>query len=134
MIVLDASALLAHLSGEPRGEAVSALLHRGGLALPTIQLAEAVDVLGRRGIDAARSREAIGSLMGAAINSLIALSEPIAWRAGELRGRHYHRTRRPVSLADCVFLASAGPADAVATLDGDLAAMAREEGVEVVVL
>lgn len=78
MILLDASVLLAHLAGEPRGEAVTALLGRGGLARPTIQLAEAVDVLGRRGIDPRRSD------------------------------------------------------DAVATLDGDLAAMAREEGIEVV--
>ena len=132
MILLDASALLAHVSGDQRGPAVSALLDSGGLAMPTIQLAEAVDVLGRRGIDAGRSREVIGSLMGEAIGSLIALSEPIAWRAGELRSRHYHRTRRPVSLADCVFLGSAGSADAVATLDAALVGMAREEGVEVV--
>jgi predicted nucleic acid-binding protein len=37
-----------------------------------------------------------------------------------------------VSLADCVFLASAQPGDAVATLDAHLAAVARDEGVEVV--
>lgn len=134
MILLDASALLAHLAGEPRGKAVSALLGRGGLAMPTIQLAEAVDVLGRRGIESGRSREVIGSLSGEAITSLVALSEPVAWRAGELRTHHYHRTRRPVSLADCVLLASAGFGDAVATLDADLAAMAREEGVELVSL
>ncbi len=132
MILLDASALLAHLSGDQRGPAVSTLLDSGGLAMPTIQLAEAVDVLGRRGIDAGRSREVIGSLMGEAIGSLIALSDPIAWRAGELRASHYHRTQRPVSLADCVFLASTQPGDAVATLDAHLAAMARDEGVEVV--
>ncbi len=57
---------------------MTALPGRGGLAMPTIQLAETVDVLGRRGVDPRRSD------------------------------------------------------DAVATLDGDLAAMAREEGVEAV--
>jgi hypothetical protein len=43
-----------------------------------------------------------------------------------------HRTQRPVPLADCVFLASTQPGGAVATLDAHLAAMARDEGVEVV--
>jgi len=100
--------------------------------MPTIQLAETVDVLGRRGIDPLRSREVIGTLIGEAIATLILLTEPFAWRAGELRLRRYHRTRRAVSLADCILVASTGPGDGVATLDADLATMAREEGVEVV--
>ena len=108
MILLDASALLGHLLGEPRGRRVSALLANGGLGMATVNLAETIDVLCRR-VDRER-----------------------AWRLGELRARHYHRTRRPVSLGDCALLACADSTDSIATFDAVLIAMARDEGVAVI--
>ncbi len=53
----------------------------------------------------------------------------------ELRAKHYHRERRPVSIADCICLATAlRLKEDLATTDPALAAVAREEGVTVVAL
>jgi rRNA-processing protein FCF1 len=49
--------------------------------------------------------------------------------------RRYHRTRAPLSLADCLLLAAARGAQAiVATADRPLAGAARAEGIEVAAL
>jgi len=40
-----------------------------------------------------------------------------AWRAAELRAQHYHRTKRPLSLGDCLLLASVAEGERVATSD-----------------
>jgi hypothetical protein len=53
-------------------------------------------------------------------------------RARSLRARHYHRTKRPVSLADCSLIACAGTGDSIATLDAVLIEMARDEDIAVV--
>lgn len=131
MILLDASALLAHLIGQPRGRAVSALLSSGGLAMATVNLAETIDVLSRR-VGGERARDALASLVDGPIAHLLELDASRAWRLGELRARHYHRSRRPVSLADCALLACAGSGDSIATLDRVVIAMARDEAVDVV--
>ena len=58
-----------------------------------------------------------------------------ARRAAALRARHYHRERRPISLADCICLATAlRLKEDLATTDPVLADVAREEGVTVVAL
>jgi predicted nucleic acid-binding protein len=55
--------------------------------------------------------------------------------AGHWRARHYHRTRRPVSLADCVAAVCALRSEvALATSDRHCAAMLRDEGGEVLAL
>lgn len=131
MILLDASALLAHLIGQPGGRAVTALLAGGGLGMATVNLAETIDVLSRR-VSRERTHETLASLVEGPIAQLLALDSARAWRLGELRARHYHRTRRPVSLADCALLACAGPNDSIATFDRVVIEMARDEGVEVV--
>ncbi|MDQ3722272.1 MAG: PIN domain-containing protein [Actinomycetota bacterium] len=131
MILLDASALLAHLIGQPQGPAVTALLASGGLGMATVNLAETIDVLSRR-VGRERAYDALAPLVDGSVAHLVALDAPRAWRLGELRARHYHRTRRPVSLADCALLACADPGDSVATLDRVVIAMARDEEVEVV--
>lgn len=133
MILLDASALLAHLIGQPRGRAVTALLAQGGLGMATVNLAEAIDVLSRR-VGRERACDALAPLVDGPVAHLLALDAARAWRVGELRARHYHRTRRPVSLADCALIASAGPGDAIASLDATLIATARDEQVEIVEL
>ncbi len=45
--------------------------------------------------------------------------------AAQIRGDHYHRDRRPISLADAVLLASAPPGVRIATSDPDVIAVAR---------
>jgi PIN domain nuclease of toxin-antitoxin system len=133
VILLDASALLAHLIGQERGRAVSALLAQGGLGMATVNLAEVVDVLSRR-VGRERAGDALAPLVDGPVAHLLALDAARAWRAGELRARHYHRTRRPVSLADCGLIACAGPGDSIASLDAVLIAMARDEQVDIVEL
>lgn len=131
MILLDASALLGHLLGEPRGRRVSALLANGGLGMATVNLAETIDVLCRR-VDRERAHEFVAPLIDGPIAQLVALDGARAWRLGELRARHYHRTQRPVSLGDCALLACADSTDSIATFDAVLIAMARDEGVAVI--
>jgi len=133
VILLDASALLAHLIGQERGRPVTALLARGGLGMATVNLAETVDVLSRR-VGRERAYDALAPLVDGPIARLVVLDAARAWRVGELRARHYHRTRRPVSLADCALLACADAGDSIATLDAMLVAMARDEQLEVVQL
>jgi len=131
VILLDASALLGHLLGEPRGRRVSALLANGGLGMATVNLAETIDVLCRR-VDRERAHEFVAPLIDGPIAQLVALDGARAWRLGELRARHYHRTQRPVSLGDCALLACADSTDSIATFDAVLIAMARDEGVAVI--
>jgi predicted nucleic acid-binding protein len=61
--------------------------------------------------------------------SILDVDESIALEAGRLRGKHYHRAKRPVSLADCVALAtSLALGDRLATSDPALLAAATDEG------
>jgi len=55
--------------------------------------------------------------------------------AGQLHAKHYLRTTSPLSMADCVALATAVALnEPIATSDPPLAAAARAEGVTVVAL
>ncbi len=61
------------------------------------------------------------------------LSIELADQAARLRSRHYHRTTRPLSMADCVALATAiTSGSALATSDVHLAATCVEVGCGVV--
>ena len=60
---------------------------------------------------------------------VVDVDESIALRAGRLHARHYHRTQRPLSLADCMALATAIALDqGLATSDPALLATAADEG------
>lgn len=60
---------------------------------------------------------------------VVPVDEGIGRRAGLLHARHYHRTDRPLSLADCVALATALVLDRrLATSDPALLAAAGDEG------
>ena len=74
------------------------------------------------------------TLVGQLPIAIVPLTEPIAWGAAELRARHYHRRRSPVSIADCVLVASAEAGDRVATKDSAVLEMACAEGVAVLEL
>lgn len=129
-VLLDAFALIALLRDEPAAGDVEGLLRRGGAALTAINLAEALDVLER--VDAvprARLDELTGPLVAESVR-LVEVDERLARDCASLRARHYHRTRSPLSLADCVLLAAASGAS-LATADPPLARAARAERIEV---
>ncbi|MDH5333633.1 MAG: PIN domain-containing protein [Thermoleophilia bacterium] len=136
MIVLDAYAVVAILADEPAGEDVAALLEQGDCGISVLNLAEAADVLERsHGIEATATRDAVDTLVGAGALTAVDVDERRAWRAAELRTRHYRRHDSAVSLADCVLLASVRPGlDAVATPDAPVLAIARLEGLEAIPL
>jgi predicted nucleic acid-binding protein len=77
--------------------------------------------------------EQLGPLIDEVL-SVLALDSAIALRAGEIRAVRYHRRTAPLSLADCVLLATAGPDDEIATSDGAVAAVARRLGIAVIPL
>jgi predicted nucleic acid-binding protein len=63
--------------------------------------------------------------------TLLPITEVIARNAADIRARRYHRTRAPISLADCILLAATGESDALATADGPLLRVAEAEKVQV---
>jgi uncharacterized protein with PIN domain len=133
-VLLDAFALIALLADEPAADEVEALIRRGTAAMTTVNLAEALDVLQRvGGISAERLDELTTPLVGERIK-LLAVGERIARDAAGIRARRYHRTRAPLSLADCILLAAPGESDELATADGPLIAVAEAENVQVRVL
>jgi predicted nucleic acid-binding protein len=60
---------------------------------------------------------------------IVAADETVGLLAGRLHARHYHRTRRPLSLADCIALAIAlSLGQRLATSDPALLGAAADEG------
>ena len=134
MTLLDAYALVAFLVGGPATQQVRALLREGDTAVATANLAEALDVSERvHGLPIARAMEVLEPLLEGPV-AVLPLDITVARRAAEIRARRYHRTSRPISLADAVLVASAGPGDRIATADPDVLAVARAEGLEALTL
>jgi predicted nucleic acid-binding protein len=133
VILLDAYALVAFLAGNATGGRVRALL-REGAGVTTANLAEAYEVSERRyGVAIARSADILGSLFDEALRT-VPLDRVLARRAAEIRAKHYHRTKRPISLADAILIASASDDDAIATADPDVLAIAALEGIATIEL
>ncbi|HEX5584394.1 PIN domain-containing protein [Gaiella sp.] len=134
MTLLDAYALIAFVAGGPAAKQVRAILREGDAGLATANLVEALDVTERvRRIPISRTVEILDPLFRETLTA-VSLDVPIARRAAELRAKHYHRSSRPISLADAVLLGSVGPDDRVATADPDVLAVAHEEDLEVIEL
>jgi predicted nucleic acid-binding protein len=128
VILLDAYALVALLAGRAAGVRVQALL-REGAGVATANLVETYEVSERRyGVPIARSAEILEPLFDLALRT-VPLDRVIARRAAEMRAKHYHRAKRPISLADAILLASAESGDTIATADPDVLAIAALEGV-----
>lgn len=133
MILVDAYALVALLAGRPAGVRVRALL-REGAGVATTNLVEAYEVSERRyGVAIARSAEILEPLFDQVLRT-IPLDRVVARRAAELRARHYHRTTRPISLADAILLASASSGESIATADPDVLAIAALEAIPTIEL
>ncbi len=129
---LDASALIALLNDEPGATEVEDVLTDRQSGITAVHLAEVANVLSRRRRTPVRDLErAVEAIPGL---ELVPITVATGWRAGDLRSRHYHRTRCAVSLADCLLVAVAGAHDRIVARDRSLIAVARAEGIEVVAL
>jgi predicted nucleic acid-binding protein len=131
---LDAYALVAFLTGGPAAPPVRALLREGDVAVATANLAEALDVSQRvRGLPMTRAIETLEPLFERPL-ATVELDVPTAHRAAWIRAQHYHRSSRPISLADSILVASASQDDRIATADPDVLAVADAEGVPLMAL
>ena len=109
------------LLGEPgQPDVVGALTHE--CMMNVLNRAEVIDRIARQGVaadDVAADLDTLGI-------SYLALDVDIADRAAGIRARYYHRTESPLSMADCVALATALAAGAtLATSDNHLATTAQ---------
>lgn len=120
MTLLDTSAVLTFLRGEPGDDEVSELLRGRDCAIPAPCLSEVVDRLIRRdGYGAEDVTGKLASLLGE-IAAVPSVDMTAGLRAGVLRSEHYHREKAPLSQVDCFVLAMARGGDAIATSDGSL--------------
>jgi predicted nucleic acid-binding protein len=132
--LLDAYALIAFLIGGPAAPQVRSILRDGDAALATTNLVEVLDVSERvHGVPIERTMEILEPLFEGSLVA-VSLSFLIARRAAEIRARHYHRSSRPISLADAVLIASTRPDDRLATADPDVLAVATDENISTVEL
>jgi PIN domain nuclease of toxin-antitoxin system len=135
VILLDAYALIAFLAEEPAANEVGQLIAGGNTVVAAPNLAETADRLGRvHGIAVQRTRAAVESLEQSTDLRVQATERAHAWRAAELRVKHYHRTRRPLSLGDCLLLAMTTREDRVATADPHVLVTAEEEQIKWIAL
>jgi PIN domain nuclease of toxin-antitoxin system len=126
VVIVDSFAVIALLTGEPAAPEVRGLL--GSARLTSTGVAEVIDRLvrvhGRSEEEVALDVAELGLLEGLPVDAVDGLG------AGLLRARHYHRTRRAVSVADCVVGQVARRAGAsVATADPHLLDLCDEEGI-----
>ncbi len=137
MTVLDASALMAALLGEPARDMVEGILRskEDRPKISAVNVAEVIDGLTRvAGRPLERVEEAIDWLRAGGL-VIVPVTESIGRSAGELRAASYHRVDAPISLADCIALATARSVeDPVATTDPAVAAAARRVGIDVIAL
>lgn len=128
--VLDASAIVALLDGEAGGAEVAAVL-RPGAVVSAVNLAEARDRLIRKrgkGVDGAMATD---ELVRRGLE-VVPCDLRLAVDAADLRAAHYHRKQFPVSLADCIGVATARQVGgALVTSDADQCTLALLAGVVV---
>ena len=134
MIILDAYPVIGLLRDEPVAVEARALLESGTPAwLTPLGVAEVVDR--RIRLDEADLETVVMELMEFGRAEPAPRESQTAARAGALRARHYHRTTRSVSLADCVVAETARAARArVATSDPHLLDLCVDEGIPTIPL
>lgn len=129
--------MVAALIGEPAANEVEALLRDPSdrAAVTAVNLAETLDVLVRhQGWPPDEVEEKLRWLTIGGL-AVVPVDEVIGLAAGRLHAEHYHRTRRPISLGDCIALAAAQVLETpLATSDPALIATAVETGCPVVAL
>lgn len=122
---------MALLIGEPAAGQVVALLRdrEDRAAISAANVGEVIDVLVRlRSRTFAEVAEKLDWLVAGGLE-VVAVDESVGRMAGRIRADHYDRRRRPISLADCIALATARALDEpLATSDPALIEVARLEG------
>ena len=133
MTILDAYAVIGCLRGEAAAEEVVPLLRVGDARLTAVGVAEVIDHLVRlAGID---EEEAVPDLAQLGVLEGIAIDSAAGAAAGRLRGRHYHRKRCAVSMADCLAAQTARVTSrSLATSDPHLLDLCHGEGISTTVL
>ncbi len=131
MTFLDAYALIAFLADESAAAQVQEILEEGDAAVPSVNLAEAMDVCVRSRTLLPREVRAVVAGLVAARLRVVACEEEHGLKAGELRATHYDPSRCAVSIPDCILVASARPGDRIATADSGVSAVARAEGIDI---
>lgn len=132
MTILDAYAVLAFLKDEAAAVEVEQLIDDGG-ALTAVGVAEVIDHLVR--LAGADEEEASLDLAQLGLDDAVVVDGDLAAAAGRLRARCYHRTRCPVSLADCVAAEAARRSGRpLATADPALLDACHHEQIDVTVL
>lgn len=122
--LLDAYALIALLADERAEPQVGALVAGGGCAVSAVNLLEVVDHLVRvRGVPEDVLDASLDPLIDGPLR-VLTVDRDTAQRAARVRAAHYHRSERPISLADCVLLASGDDGDRIATADPHVLAVA----------
>lgn len=128
--VLDASAVISILLGEPGASAASEAAPSG--TVTAINLAEVRDRLTRRTGDHGRVADAIDGLVARGLR-VTACDRDLAEHAADLRAAHYDRRLAPISLADCCAIAAALRLDgALVSSDQEQLRIAKQEGASVV--
>jgi PIN domain nuclease of toxin-antitoxin system len=132
--LLDAYALIAFLVGGPATREVRSILREGDAGVATVNLVEVLDVSQRvYGVPTSRTLETLEPLLEGPLTG-VGLDFTVARRAADIRARHYHRSSRPISLADAVLIGSAEASDRIATADPDVLAVAEAEAIESIAL
>jgi PIN domain nuclease of toxin-antitoxin system len=133
LTVLDAYAVIAYLRAEPAAGEVRPLLEGGGASVTAVGVAEVLDHLVR--LAGADEEDAALDLAQLRLTDAIVVDSELGLGAGRLRARHYHRSRCPVSMADCIAAESARRTDqALATSDPHLLDLCHREGIAMIVL
>ncbi len=133
MTVLDAYAVIAYLRDEPAADQVRPLLEAPDSALTAVGLGEVLDHLVR--LAGADEDDAVLDLAQLGLLDAVAVNAETGSAAGRLRARHYHRTRCPISMADCVAAETArATSQPLATADPHLLDVCDIENIDVMPL
>lgn len=97
-VVLDASALISILTGEPGADSVTSVAIDS--VISAVNLAEARDHLARSIRSTARAAAAIEVVLGLGLR-VAPGDRTAAEAAADLRSERYHRAQSAISLADC---------------------------------
>jgi PIN domain nuclease of toxin-antitoxin system len=132
LILLDATALVAAMVGEPAAPEVKRLLKREQVAIVSVNLAESIDILVRVfGNELSEVESRLVPLLATTL-PVLSVGESEARKGAEVRIDQYHHRDLPLSLSDCILLGTALIREAaIATSDAPLARDGEEVGVEV---
>ncbi|MHB8512155.1 MAG: PIN domain-containing protein [Actinomycetota bacterium] len=107
MVLIDATGLIALLANERASKEVESILRAREGAVVSVNLAEAIDVLCRViKLDQAAVEDRLIPLVST-VMPVVAIGELEARVAAGFRVEHYHHRDTPLSLADCLLLATA---------------------------